>query len=123
MTTPTAARRAGTGFTRVELLVSVAVSAVVILGALALLTAQQRSFQATSGERTLQDGARLALDAVSTELRLAGWDALWLTGRAPHPVYLWIYNDQVELRPAAHLWGTLVGLTCALPARFRLQHA
>ena len=42
---------------------------------------------------------------VGPELRLAGWDALWITGRAPEPVYLWIYNDQVELRPAAHLWG------------------
>ena len=42
---------------------------------------------------------------VGPELRLAGWDALWITGRAPEPVYLWIHNDQVELRPAAHLWG------------------
>jgi len=31
--------------------------------------------------------------------------------------------DGWQVLPAAHLWGTLVGLTCALPARFRLQHA
>jgi aldehyde:ferredoxin oxidoreductase len=39
------------------------------------------------------------------ELRFAGWDAVLITGRAPAPVYLWIHNDQVELRPAGHLWG------------------
>ena len=42
---------------------------------------------------------------VGPELRFAGWDAVLITGRAPEPVYLWIHNDQVELRPAAHLWG------------------
>jgi hypothetical protein len=25
--------------------------------------------------------------------------------------------------PAAHLWGTFLGLSCALPARFRRHHA
>ena len=39
------------------------------------------------------------------ELRRAGFDGLWLTGRAGQPVYLWIHDGQVELRPAAHLWG------------------
>ncbi len=42
---------------------------------------------------------------VGPELRRAGWDAVLVTGRAPEPVYLWINNQQVELRPAAHLWG------------------
>ncbi len=42
---------------------------------------------------------------VGPELRLAGWDALWITGRAAEPVYLWIHDDAVELRPAAALWG------------------
>jgi aldehyde:ferredoxin oxidoreductase len=27
------------------------------------------------------------------------------TGKADRPVYLWIENDHVELRPAEHLWG------------------
>jgi aldehyde:ferredoxin oxidoreductase len=39
------------------------------------------------------------------ELRAAGYDALWITGRAATPLYLWIHADQVELRPADHLWG------------------
>jgi aldehyde:ferredoxin oxidoreductase len=42
---------------------------------------------------------------VGSELRFAGWDVVEITGRAEAPVYLWIHNDQVEIRPAAHLWG------------------
>jgi aldehyde:ferredoxin oxidoreductase len=40
-----------------------------------------------------------------TELRRAGWDAIIITGHAEEPVYLWINDDQVELREAAHLWS------------------
>jgi len=39
------------------------------------------------------------------ELKFAGYDLLILEGRAPEPVYLWILDDTVELRPARHLWG------------------
>jgi aldehyde:ferredoxin oxidoreductase len=39
------------------------------------------------------------------ELRNAGFDGLWITGRAQSPVYLWILGQQVEIRDAAHLWG------------------
>ena len=39
------------------------------------------------------------------ELRKAGFDGLWVTGKSEEPVYLWIHNDQVELRAADHLWG------------------
>ncbi len=39
------------------------------------------------------------------ELREAGFDGLWLTGRAEQPVYLSIDDDQVQIRPAQHLWG------------------
>jgi aldehyde:ferredoxin oxidoreductase len=42
---------------------------------------------------------------VGPELRFAGWDALLLTGKAAQPVYLWIHNQQVELRSADHLLG------------------
>jgi aldehyde:ferredoxin oxidoreductase len=43
------------------------------------------------------------------ELRHAGWDAIVCHGRADKPVYLWIKDDQVELRDAAHLWGMETG--------------
>lgn len=39
------------------------------------------------------------------ELRMAGYDGLWLSGKADHPVYLWIQDGHVEVRPADHLWG------------------
>jgi aldehyde:ferredoxin oxidoreductase len=39
------------------------------------------------------------------ELRFAGFDGLVITGRATEPVYLWLHDGQVEIRPAAHLWG------------------
>ncbi|MFN7034742.1 MAG: aldehyde ferredoxin oxidoreductase family protein [Bellilinea sp.] len=42
---------------------------------------------------------------VGPELRYAGIDYLWIEGASDHPVYLWIYNDQIELRSAQHLWG------------------
>jgi aldehyde:ferredoxin oxidoreductase len=39
------------------------------------------------------------------ELRKAGFDGLLITGRAAEPVYLWIVDNKVEIRPARHLWG------------------
>jgi aldehyde:ferredoxin oxidoreductase len=39
------------------------------------------------------------------ELKFAGYDLLLLTGASPRPVYLYIYDDHVELRPADDLWG------------------
>ena len=41
----------------------------------------------------------------AAELKYAGYDQLILQGRAPHPVYLWIHDDQVVLRDARELWG------------------
>lgn len=39
------------------------------------------------------------------ELRFAGYDGIWITGKAQEPVYLWINEGRFELRSAAHLWG------------------
>ncbi|NCP88204.1 MAG: hypothetical protein CO094_10550 [Anaerolineae bacterium CG_4_9_14_3_um_filter_57_17] len=39
------------------------------------------------------------------ELRMAGWDGIWLTGKADRPVYLSIQDSQIEIREAAALWG------------------
>lgn len=39
------------------------------------------------------------------ELKRAGYDALIVEGRAKKPVYIWIHDDQVEIRDASHLWG------------------
>lgn len=39
------------------------------------------------------------------ELRMAGYDGLWITGKAETPVYLSIHNQNIEFHPADHLWG------------------
>jgi len=39
------------------------------------------------------------------ELKRAGYDTIFITGIAETPVYLFIRDDLVELRDAAHLWG------------------
>jgi len=39
------------------------------------------------------------------ELKRAGFDGLIIRGRADSPVYLWISDDQIEIRDAFRLWG------------------
>jgi aldehyde:ferredoxin oxidoreductase len=39
------------------------------------------------------------------ELRMAGYDGLWITGRAELPVYISIINKKVEIHRAVHIWG------------------
>ncbi len=38
-------------------------------------------------------------------LKFAGYDLLIIEGKSPEPVYLFIRNDVVEIRPAEQLWG------------------
>ncbi len=39
------------------------------------------------------------------ELKMAGYDHIVITGKAEHPVYLWIDNDRVQFRDARFLRG------------------
>jgi aldehyde:ferredoxin oxidoreductase len=50
------------------------------------------------------------------ELKMAGFDAVVITGRAKRPVYLWIHDSQAEIRSAEHLWGQDTG-----PVQARLR--
>jgi len=43
------------------------------------------------------------------ELKMAGFDAIIIKGRAPKPVYLWIHDGEAELRDASHLRGKITG--------------
>ncbi len=52
------------------------------------------------------------------ELKMAGFEAIVVSGRAPEPVYLWIQDDVAEIRPAAHLWGRM---TAEVQAAIRLE--
>ena len=39
------------------------------------------------------------------ELKMAGFDAIIVTGRSPQPVYLSVKDGAAEIRDARHLWG------------------
>lgn len=39
------------------------------------------------------------------ELKYAGYDMVIIEGQAPDPTYVWIDDDMIGLKPAAHLWG------------------
>jgi len=39
------------------------------------------------------------------KLKRAGYDGIIITGKAAAPVYLWVHEAGVEIRPAVHLWG------------------
>lgn len=43
------------------------------------------------------------------ELKSAGFDAIVVQGCSPEPVYLWVNNGNVEIKPASHLWGKNTG--------------
>lgn len=45
------------------------------------------------------------------EFKRAGFDALVVHGRANDPLYLWIHDGEVALRPAGHLWGLTTAVT------------
>ena len=39
------------------------------------------------------------------ELRRAGYDGLWITDQSDRPVYLFVQDEKVSIKDAAHLWG------------------
>ncbi|GAB4504700.1 MAG: aldehyde ferredoxin oxidoreductase family protein [Anaerolineales bacterium] len=40
-----------------------------------------------------------------TWMKRTGFDLFIFEGKASEPVYVWVNEEQVEVRPAAHLWG------------------
>ncbi len=42
---------------------------------------------------------------IASEIKYAGYDHIAIKGKAEKPVYLFIENDRMEIRDAAHLWG------------------
>ncbi len=47
------------------------------------------------------------------EFKKTGFDALIIHGKAKKPVYIWVNNENIEIRSAEHLWGLTTGLTQA----------
>ncbi len=46
-----------------------------------------------------------------TEMKRTGFDLFIFEGQAERPVYVWINDSEVEIRPADHLWGKTVSET------------
>ena len=40
-----------------------------------------------------------------SELKAAGYDGIFFTGVSAKPVYVFIHDDDIEIRDATHLWG------------------
>ncbi len=59
----------------------------------------------TKGPLTGAIAASSSGGAFGPELKFAGYDMLILEGKASSPVYLYIRDDQVEIRDAAKFWG------------------
>ncbi len=46
--------------------------------------------------------------AASDRLKRTGFDMIVFEGHAAEPVYVWIHDNEVEIRPAGELWGKTV---------------
>jgi aldehyde:ferredoxin oxidoreductase len=67
-----------------------------------------RSSAVTKGPLTGAIAASNSGGLFGAELKMAGYDLLIIEGRAERPVYLWIRDEQVEIRSADSLWGQSV---------------
>jgi prepilin-type N-terminal cleavage/methylation domain-containing protein len=64
---------ANDGFSLIELMVSAVLIAMILGGVLPLLTGGQNAYEAQSADMSMRQGARVALDKVTRETRLAGY--------------------------------------------------
>jgi aldehyde:ferredoxin oxidoreductase len=57
------------------------------------------------------------------EMKLAGFDAVVVTGMAKKPVFLWLHNGEAEIRDATPYWGMNVNdVTAAIPRDLNDPH-
>jgi len=62
------------GFTLVELIVSIAISGIVLAAITATFISQSRSYDAQKQINGMQQAARVAMDIMTREIRMAGYD-------------------------------------------------
>lgn len=48
---------------------------------------------------------------IGAEIKFAGYDGILITGKSDKPVYLFVDDDKVEIKPADNLWGKKTGET------------
>src|SRR3989339_1867012 len=64
-----------------------------------------RTIVTTYSPQTLLMGYSMMGGFWAPELKYAGYDKVIFRGKSPKLIYLWIHNDKVEIRDAAHLHG------------------
>jgi benzoyl-CoA reductase subunit BamB len=64
-----------------------------------------RTIVTTYSPQTLLMGYSMMGGFFAPELKYAGYDKIIFRGKSPKLVYIWINNDKVEIRDAAHLHG------------------
>ncbi len=45
------------------------------------------------------------------ELKFAGYDGLIIEGKADRPVFIWINNSEIKIKPAENIWGNTIPKT------------
>lgn len=102
------------GYTLIELVVATGVAAIVVMGAVALLLAQERAFRSGTDDRALQETGRMALEEITTNLRGAGY------GIDPAMAFDFgaMANARMDRAPPG-LLVTVLGSSCATPALCR----
>jgi len=68
-------------------------------------TGANRTIVSTISPQTLLMGYSMMGGFFAPELKYAGYDKIIFRGKSPKLVYIWINNDNVEIRDAAHLKG------------------
>lgn len=81
------------GFTLIELLVSMAISAIVLGGVAASFVSQSRSYDAQAAVNEMHQRARVAMDIMTREIRLAGYNP---TGDAAFGFHY--HDDKIHIR-------------------------
>lgn len=111
-------RRAARGVTLLELVVAMAVSTLVAAAGVVLLVSQQRAFRSGSDDRAMQETARMALEEITSGLRMAGYGL--------DPVLAFDFGDLANVRIDRAPPGILVavpGRNCATPVACRDSEA
>jgi type IV pilus assembly protein PilW len=91
------------GVTLIELMITLTLGLIVIAGALALLVGQQAAFRAGTGDRAQQETARVALESVTSNLRMAGYGI--------DPAVAFDFGPQASIRMARAPEGSVVAAT------------
>lgn len=112
LSTPLAGRQQG--YSVVELLIASVVGLIVLSGAVTVFTGNKSSQQLSSGMARIQESGRVALDILSNDIRLAGFQGC--TDGSIAPKVIATQHPTINL-PDGALWGSEYNGTSWSPAK------